>query len=61
MSTHNSTKEQQEDEATQEKVWAIYADEANNYDSALVKSWKEDMDALLVFVSLVFLNISSSS
>jgi hypothetical protein len=32
------------------KLWTLYTDEAENYDSSLVKSWKEDMDVTLVFV-----------
>jgi hypothetical protein len=33
-----------------EQLWQIYAEEAQNYDGGLVKSWKEDMDVILVFV-----------
>jgi hypothetical protein len=32
-------------------MWAVYLNEAQQYDEPLVKSWKEDMDVTLVFVS----------
>jgi hypothetical protein len=32
------------------KLWEVYVDEARRYDEGLVKSWKEDMDVILVFV-----------
>jgi hypothetical protein len=33
------------------KLWEFYIKEAKQYDEGLVKSWKEDMDVILVFVS----------
>lgn len=33
-----------------ERLWAIYAGEAERYDTALVESWKGDMEGMLIFV-----------
>lgn len=35
------------------KLWEIYVKEAQQHDEGMVKSWKEDMDSILVFVSLI--------
>ncbi|KAJ7132468.1 hypothetical protein C8R44DRAFT_595974, partial [Mycena epipterygia] len=32
--------------------WAVYISEAQNYDKALVDSWKSDMEGLLIFAGL---------
>ncbi|KAJ7132482.1 hypothetical protein C8R44DRAFT_871431 [Mycena epipterygia] len=32
------------------KLWAVYISEAENYDKALVESWKSDMEGLLIFL-----------
>ncbi|KAJ7132557.1 hypothetical protein C8R44DRAFT_664932, partial [Mycena epipterygia] len=34
------------------KLWAVYISEAENYDKALVDSWKSDMEGLLIFAGL---------
>jgi hypothetical protein len=33
------------------KFWSVYISEAEHYDSALVESWKADMEGMLIFVS----------
>ncbi|KAJ7614957.1 hypothetical protein FB45DRAFT_1109325 [Roridomyces roridus] len=40
------------DESAATKLWAVYVSEAEKYDKALVKSWKADMDGLLIFAGL---------
>ncbi|KAJ7080256.1 hypothetical protein C8R44DRAFT_824418 [Mycena epipterygia] len=40
------------DEAAAAKIWAVYIDEAEKYDKALVESWKSDMEGLLIFAAL---------
>jgi hypothetical protein len=42
---------QESDDDACGKLWQVYVDEAARYDEGLVKSWKEDMDVVLVFVS----------
>ncbi|KAJ7132539.1 hypothetical protein C8R44DRAFT_584719, partial [Mycena epipterygia] len=32
--------------------WAVYISEAENYDKALIESWKSDMEGLLIFAGL---------
>lgn len=32
------------------KLWSIYIDEAERYDTRMVESWKGDMDGMLIFV-----------
>ncbi|KAJ7075554.1 hypothetical protein B0H15DRAFT_791717, partial [Mycena belliarum] len=34
------------------KLWSIYVDEAQRYDTALVESWKADMEGMLIFSGL---------
>ncbi|KAJ6619278.1 hypothetical protein B0H10DRAFT_1793853 [Mycena sp. CBHHK59/15] len=34
------------------KLWSIYIDEAERYDTALVESWKGDMEFMLIFSGL---------
>jgi hypothetical protein len=45
------SKAEKGDDDACEKLWNVYVQEAQNYDSSLVTGWKEDMDATLVFVS----------
>ncbi|KAJ7100449.1 hypothetical protein C8R44DRAFT_352562 [Mycena epipterygia] len=40
------------DEFVGAKLWAVYISEAENYDKALVDSWKSDMEGLLIFAGL---------
>ncbi|KAJ7132516.1 hypothetical protein C8R44DRAFT_774141 [Mycena epipterygia] len=40
------------DEFAGAKLWAVYISEAENYDKALVESWKSDMEGLLIFAGL---------
>ena len=41
------------EEAAVSKMWAVYVSEAEKYDKALVKSWKSDMEGMLIFVRVV--------
>jgi hypothetical protein len=38
------------DEAASSKIWSVYIGEAEKYDKALVESWRNNMDAILIFV-----------
>ncbi|KAJ7099819.1 hypothetical protein C8R44DRAFT_716761 [Mycena epipterygia] len=40
------------DEPWAAKIWAVYIDEAEKYDKALVESWRSDMEGLLIFAAL---------
>ncbi|KAJ7803056.1 hypothetical protein B0H14DRAFT_1649352 [Mycena olivaceomarginata] len=40
------------EEATVDKLWAVYISEAEKYDKALVESWKSDMEGMLIFAGL---------
>ncbi|KAJ7494016.1 hypothetical protein FB451DRAFT_1388138 [Mycena latifolia] len=39
-------------EQTSSKLWSIYTSEAQRYDTALVESWKADMEGMLIFSGL---------
>ncbi|KAJ6575787.1 hypothetical protein DFH09DRAFT_858794, partial [Mycena vulgaris] len=41
-----------ENEEAWTNIWSIYVTEAERYDSALVKSWKADMEGMLIFSGL---------
>ncbi|KAF8202683.1 hypothetical protein K438DRAFT_583022 [Mycena galopus ATCC 62051] len=41
-----------EDEEACAKIWSIYVGEAEQYDAALVESWKADMEGMLIFSGL---------
>ncbi|KAJ7831027.1 hypothetical protein B0H14DRAFT_3464421 [Mycena olivaceomarginata] len=45
-------RDQSRDEAAGAKIWSVYISEASKHDKALVKSWKSDMDGLLIFAGL---------
>jgi Family of unknown function (DUF6535) len=32
------------------EFWSVYADEAQRYDEAVIGTWKEDMEAVIIFV-----------
>lgn len=36
------------------KLWSVYVAEALQYDKALVESWTNDMDGILIFVRIKF-------
>ncbi|KAJ7456147.1 hypothetical protein FB451DRAFT_1143592 [Mycena latifolia] len=40
------------DDAAAAKLWAVYIGEAEKYDKALVESWKNDMEGMLIFAGL---------
>ncbi|KAK6969342.1 hypothetical protein R3P38DRAFT_3146385, partial [Favolaschia claudopus] len=39
-------------DTTGAKLWSVYVSEAEKYDTALVDSWKSDMESLLIFAGL---------
>ncbi|KAJ7175108.1 hypothetical protein C8R43DRAFT_597924 [Mycena crocata] len=42
-----------------EKLWAIYTDEAERYDEALVQSWRGDMEGMLIFSGLFSASVTA--
>ncbi|KAJ7776817.1 hypothetical protein DFH07DRAFT_766518 [Mycena maculata] len=46
---HNTTIDPSK-EAAAAKLWAVYVSEAEKYDKSLVKSWRSDMEGMLIFV-----------
>ncbi|KAJ7085479.1 hypothetical protein B0H15DRAFT_376752 [Mycena belliarum] len=38
--------------ASTAKIWGVYVSEAQKYDTALVESWRSDMDGMLIFAGL---------
>ncbi|KAJ7431437.1 hypothetical protein B0H11DRAFT_2210361 [Mycena galericulata] len=50
--------ETENDEAC-ERLWGIYAAEAERYDTALVESWKGDMEGMLIFSGLFSASVTS--
>jgi len=32
------------------KFWSVYVEEAGSYDKALIETWKEDMEGIIIFV-----------
>ncbi|KAF7343193.1 hypothetical protein MVEN_01750500 [Mycena venus] len=45
-------KQADRDELASARLWAVYIDEAEKYDKALVEGWKSDMEGLLIFAGL---------
>ncbi|KAJ7466641.1 hypothetical protein B0H11DRAFT_2197557 [Mycena galericulata] len=43
---------QAENEEACTKIWSVYVGEAERYDTALVESWKADMEGMLIFSGL---------
>ncbi|KAJ6540394.1 hypothetical protein B0H19DRAFT_1381550 [Mycena capillaripes] len=46
-------------EAAASKLWAVYVSEADKYDKALVESWKNDMEGMLIFTGLFSASLTS--
>ncbi|KAJ7635460.1 hypothetical protein DFH06DRAFT_1220614 [Mycena polygramma] len=42
-----------------EKLWSIYATEAERYDAALVESWRADMEGMLIFSGLFSASVTA--
>jgi hypothetical protein len=42
------------EEAAASKLWAVYISEAEKYDKSLVESWKSDMEGMLIFVRVIW-------
>ena len=34
------------------KLWSVYVEEAESHDKALVETWKDDMEGIIIFVCL---------
>ncbi|KAJ7889659.1 hypothetical protein B0H13DRAFT_2532109 [Mycena leptocephala] len=47
------------EEAAASKLWAVYVSEADKYDKALVESWKNDMEGMLIFTGLFSASLTS--
>ncbi|KAF8798236.1 hypothetical protein BYT27DRAFT_6900122 [Phlegmacium glaucopus] len=47
-----STDNQQDFDSRADKLWAIYNKEAESYDRALMETWKDDMDSIIIFAGL---------
>ncbi|KAJ7608909.1 hypothetical protein DFH06DRAFT_1065746 [Mycena polygramma] len=47
------------EEAAASKLWAVYVSEAEKYDRALVESWKNDMEGMLIFTGLFSASLTS--
>ncbi|KAJ6555003.1 hypothetical protein DFH09DRAFT_1038329 [Mycena vulgaris] len=47
------------DEATAAKLWGVYISEAKKNDNALVKSWKSDMEGMLIFAGLFSVSLTA--
>ncbi|KAF7343192.1 hypothetical protein MVEN_01750400 [Mycena venus] len=50
--TSYASEDADRDELASAKLWAVYIDEAEKYDKALVEGWKSDMEGLLIFAGL---------
>ncbi|KAJ7282366.1 hypothetical protein C8J57DRAFT_1122275, partial [Mycena rebaudengoi] len=50
--TPSNESAQNKSEAASGKLWAVYVSEAEKYDKALVDSWRNDMDGMLIFAGL---------
>lgn len=35
-----------------DEIWSVYMKQANAYDTTLIETWLNDMDAILIFVRL---------
>ncbi|KAF8798269.1 hypothetical protein BYT27DRAFT_7264860 [Phlegmacium glaucopus] len=47
-----STNNQQDFDSRADKLWSIYNEEAESYDRALMETWKDDMDSIIIFAGL---------
>jgi len=43
------------DDEAAAKLWKVYVDQAKEYEENLLKEWKADMEALLIFVRELYL------
>ncbi|KAI0265689.1 hypothetical protein BC834DRAFT_843543 [Gloeopeniophorella convolvens] len=46
--THETDEAQEYDERAV-KFWSVYVDEAENHDKALIETWKDDMEGIIIF------------
>jgi len=56
--THHDTEEYDERAA---KFWSVYVAEAESHDKALVETWKDDMEGIIIFVRLPISSLCLSS
>jgi Family of unknown function (DUF6535) len=35
------------------KLWSVYVEEAESHDKALIETWKDDMEGIIIFVRVV--------
>lgn len=42
------------------EFWSVYTKEAQRHDGALIGSWKDDMEAVIIFVRFCFLRTNTS-
>ncbi|KAI0056825.1 hypothetical protein BV25DRAFT_1536384 [Artomyces pyxidatus] len=47
--THDGAEEYDERAA---KLWSVYVEEAESHDKALIETWKDDMEAIIIFAGL---------
>ncbi|KAF8814587.1 hypothetical protein BYT27DRAFT_7206041 [Phlegmacium glaucopus] len=47
-----STDNQQDFDSRADKLWSIYNKEAESYDRALMETWRDDMDSIIIFAGL---------
>ncbi|KAI0058992.1 hypothetical protein BV25DRAFT_1901867 [Artomyces pyxidatus] len=58
LPSHVSSGETEDDDPPREyderaaKLWSVYVGEAENHDKALIETWKDDMDNIIIFAGL---------
>ncbi|KAJ7453386.1 hypothetical protein FB451DRAFT_668110 [Mycena latifolia] len=57
--SHSQPYSETENDEACEKLWEIYASEAERYDAALVESWKGDMEGMLIFSGLFSASVTA--
>jgi hypothetical protein len=35
------------------KLWSVYMEEAESHDKALIETWKDDMEGIIIFVRVL--------
>lgn len=43
------------------KFWSVYVEEAESHDKALIETWKDDMEGIIIFVRLSISSLCLSS
>jgi hypothetical protein len=52
LSDTHETHDAEEYDERAAKFWSVYVEEAENHDKALVETWKDDMEGILIFVRI---------